>query len=90
MDLSQARETIDRLDRDIALLLQERFRAVDAISDYKAKNGLAVYDPAREAQVIARLQAGLEAAYQADVALLYERLFEISRARQQQRRSPSD
>ena len=41
-------------------------------------------------QVIARLQAGLEAAYQADVALLYERLFEISRARQQQRRSPSD
>ena len=90
MDLSQARETIDRLDRDIAMLLQERFRGVDALSDYKARNGLAVYDPAREQRVTDRLKALCGPDVREDVAAVYEQLFLISRARQELRRARAD
>ncbi len=90
MDLTQAREAIDSLDREIAALLARRFAVVDGVSDYKAAKGLPIHDPAREAQVIQRLRESLDEPYQADVALLYERLFEISRARQQHRRSSSN
>ncbi len=87
MDLTQARERIDQLDQQITALLAERFQVVDAVSDYKAKaHGLAVYDPARETAIIARLMEGCDNAFQADVSSVYERLFEISRQRQERRR----
>ena len=85
MDLTQARERIDQLDQQITALLAERFQVVDAVSDYKAAHSLAVYDPAREAAIIARLMEGCDKAFQADISSVYERLFEISRQRQERR-----
>ncbi|MDD4081589.1 MAG: chorismate mutase [Eubacteriales bacterium] len=87
MTLSQAREAIDRLDREIVKLMADRLAVVDGISDYKATHNLPVHDPAREAQVIARLTAECADGFQEDIATLYQRLFEISRQRQERRRA---
>jgi len=85
-ELARAREAIDRLDGEITRLLTQRLAIVDQISDYKARQGAAVHDPAREARVIERLTTACEADFKEDIALLYQRLFEISRARQLRRR----
>ena len=50
--LENARAIIDRTDREMARLFQERMLAVKEIARYKAENGLPVFDPEREAQVI--------------------------------------
>lgn len=89
MDLTEAREAIDKLDKEISALLAKRFEVVDAISDYKASRGIAVYDRVREALVVSRLKERCDAAFSDDVAAVYERLFEISRSRQERRRAAS-
>ncbi|MBQ6023407.1 MAG: chorismate mutase [Clostridia bacterium] len=58
--LENAREKIDRADREMARLFQERMRAVNEIARYKAENGLPVFDPEREAQVIKKNAALIE------------------------------
>ncbi len=90
MDLTQAREAIDALDKEITALLAKRFHVVDAVSDYKEENGLAVYDPAREERIIQRIKGACEEAYAEDVAQVYRRLFEVSRARQERRQKASN
>ena len=58
--LENARAIIDRTDREMARLFQERMLAVKEIARYKAENGLPVYDPEREAQVIEKNAALIE------------------------------
>ena len=55
--LEEARETINRVDREMAALFEERMDAVRIVADYKIKNGLQVLDPEREKQVIERNSA---------------------------------
>ncbi len=55
--LEQARETINRVDREMARLFEERMNAVRLVAEYKIKNGLQVLDPEREKQVIERNSA---------------------------------
>ena len=55
--LEEARETINRVDREMAELFEERMDAVRWVADYKIKNGLQVLDPEREKQVIERNSA---------------------------------
>lgn len=52
MTLEQAREEINNVDKEIAVLFQRRMKAVEAVIDYKLANGLQIFDAAREAQVI--------------------------------------
>ena len=52
--LQQAREEIDRVDREMAQLFVRRMRAVEMVSDYKREHGLPVFDAAREDAVIAK------------------------------------
>ena len=52
--LEQARETIDRVDRQMAELFAERMRAAEAVAAYKKEHGLPVEDPSREGEVIRR------------------------------------
>lgn len=51
-ELDRSRETINRVDREMARLFEERMNAVRRIAEYKIKNGLQVFDPEREKQVI--------------------------------------
>lgn len=52
MTLEQAREEIDRADREMASLFEKRMKATEAIISYKISNNLQIYDAGREAQVI--------------------------------------
>ena len=58
--LEEARETINRVDREMARLFEERMNAVRKVAEYKMAHGLQVLDPEREKQVIERNSALIE------------------------------
>ena len=58
--LTEAREIINRVDKEMARLFTERMGAAALIAEYKKENGLEILDPVREAQLIARNSAMIE------------------------------
>ena len=50
--LSQAREIINKVDKEMAELFEERMKAAKLVAEYKAERGLPIYDEKREEQVI--------------------------------------
>ena len=56
LSLHSLREEIDRLDEVIVRLLDRRARCAYAIGRIKHEQGLAIYEPQREADVIARVK----------------------------------
>ncbi|MBO5702060.1 MAG: 3-dehydroquinate synthase [Clostridia bacterium] len=58
--LDEARETINRVDREMAHLFEERMDAVRKVAEYKIAHGLQVLDAEREKQVIERNSALIE------------------------------
>jgi len=59
-ELQQAREEIDRVDREMAQLFVRRMRAVEQVADYKRKHGLPIFDEARENAVVAKNSTRVE------------------------------
>jgi chorismate mutase len=57
LSLEALREEIDKLDEVIVRLLDRRARCAYAIGRVKKAQGLAIYEPQREATVIARVKA---------------------------------
>lgn len=55
--LDKARVEINQIDKEMAELFIRRMRAVEAVAEYKKKNGLAVLDTEREKEVIKRNSA---------------------------------
>ena len=58
--LKEARETINRVDSEMARLFEKRMDAVRKVAEYKAERGLPVLDAEREKQVIERNSALIE------------------------------
>jgi chorismate mutase len=56
LSLDQLREEIDKIDEVIVRLLDSRARCAYAIGRVKQAQGLAIYEPQREASVIARVK----------------------------------
>ena len=52
--LEKARENINRIDREIAKLFEERMREVEDVISYKVENNLEILDSGREKEVIER------------------------------------
>ncbi len=52
--LKRARQRIDEIDKEMARLFEERMKAVKDVADYKKENGLKIFDPTRESEVINR------------------------------------
>lgn len=52
--LEIARENINRIDREIAKLFEERMREVEEVIAYKLENNLEILDSGREKEVIDR------------------------------------
>lgn len=57
LDLSEIREEIDRIDRQMIALFQKRLDCVCDVARYKHANGLPIFDETREKAVIAKRQA---------------------------------
>ncbi len=52
--LSEARNQIDRIDREMAVLFEERMEAAKKVALYKKETGMRIFDSAREEEIIAR------------------------------------
>ena len=57
-ELKPLREEIDRIDSEIAGLLNRRMEAVRSIREYKRKNDLPVEDLLREEEILMGLKPG--------------------------------
>lgn len=60
MPLSKLRDQIDAVDQKIIDLLAERLRLVGEVGEVKAKHGLPIYVPEREAAMLAKRRAEAE------------------------------
>lgn len=56
-ELERAREIINRTDREMARLFEERMYASELVAKYKKENGLSILDAAREKEVISKNSA---------------------------------
>ena len=83
MDLQEIRKHIDALDAQLVKLLCDRMQLSAEVAVYKKAQGMAVLDRARELEILQmrEMQAG---EYGAQVREIYEKIFEMSRAYQQQ------
>ena len=59
-ELEKAREEINRIDKQLARLFEERMAAVKTVAEYKKQNGVRVTDLSREAEVIKRNSSLIE------------------------------
>jgi chorismate mutase len=77
--LERLRSRIDRIDRRIVRLLKKRFSAVGMVGSIKRREGLAVVQPEREAEVLNRITDRLESeGLKGYVTAVYRALFEAS------------
>jgi monofunctional chorismate mutase len=60
MELDKARTEINKIDKEIVRLLEKRFNIVNEIGNFKKKQGLSIYDEAREKQVVESCTSYLE------------------------------
>ena len=85
MELNELREGIDRIDDELVKLFKARMDVSAKIADYKKKQHLPIYVPAREREKLADVaeKAGPEMGNYTRV--LYSMLFELSRSYQGKR-----
>lgn len=82
MNLSEYREKIDEVDRELVRLFAERMDIARGIAEYKKENGLAVFDPSRERKKLASISEILPDKFKSYGESLYSHIFELSRAYQ--------
>ena len=83
VDLQEIRRRIDALDAQLVQLLCDRMQLSAEVAAYKKAQGMAILDRARELEILQNResQAG---EFGAQVREIYEKMFEMSRAYQQQ------
>ena len=81
-NLQEIRNNIDAIDDKLVALFEERMALCAEVAAYKKQTAKAVYDNSREKAILARLTENRNAADAGAVKLLYNTIFEISRARQ--------
>lgn len=89
MDIQELRREIDGIDSQLLPLFCQRMEIAAQVADYKKQNGLPIYVPGREREILDRV-AGQAGENMADYAkILYNTLFELSRAYQDSREQPA-
>ncbi len=81
-ELKKAREKIDRIDEQIADLFAERMDEVEEVIAVKKKNGIPVYSPSREREVLNKVSDRVPEKYEAYSRVLFSTMFELSRSYQ--------
>lgn len=83
MDIQALREQIDQCDDTLSQTFARRMDTALEIAKYKKENGLPVLDPAREREVLSRVTQGQPEGMAMSMKLLYNTVFDLSRAQQQ-------
>jgi len=78
-ELLKHRNTINKIDKNIVFLLEERFKAAESISKYKKKNGLSLFQPDREREIIEILIKDSRISSNKFIKELYELIFNESK-----------
>jgi len=81
-DLDAVRAKIDKIDQTITSLYKERMDAVSEVADYKRETGGAIFNPAREEQILQKVMAMAGEENAQKIRLLYKTLMRQSRERQ--------
>jgi len=83
-ELQRIRMELDRVDRQIVQLFEERMGLSRHVAEYKIAHGMQVLDRTREEQVLVSRTGMLQDAHYAPaVRALYEQIMALSRAEQQ-------
>lgn len=82
-ELKKLRQEIDRLDGEIAAMLNRRFELSVAVGKVKAAKGASVLVEGREQEIKNRLSKASHPDFEKSVLGVYERIFEESRLLQQ-------
>ena len=82
MDLQDYRRELDGLDEELLKLFSRRMEISAAIGAYKKEQGLPVYDPARERQILLKMAERSPKGMGDYAVALYALIFELSRASQ--------
>lgn len=84
-DLKELREEIDKIDRQIVSLYQERMEIVTGVAEYKIGTGKKVFDKEREESKLATLTALGDSDFNKNgIRELFEQIISMSRKRQYQ------
>lgn len=90
-DLERYRQEIDRIDKELVALWQERTAITDQVGRYKQEHGMNVLDRSREEAVLEGKKALVsDPDLRQDVVTLYEAILSISRRRQRRLCTESD
>lgn len=90
MDLSDYRDKIDEIDKNIAVLFEKRMETAEAIANYKKKNSLPVLNSSREKQVLDKVKSYIKDPELKPAAEeLYRFLMKMSRNYQEKKLSSS-
>ena len=83
-ELTELRAELDRIDRELVALFEERMAVSREVAAYKIAKGLPVLDASREAQVVASRQAMLrDASLSGAAAELFKTVMALSRQEQE-------
>ncbi len=83
MDIQELREQVNEIDKELVEAFDRRMHVSLEIAKYKKENGLPVFDPAREREVLNNQTAAVGDDMAMYVKLLYNTIFDISRSYQQ-------
>lgn len=84
MELSELRERMDQINRDIVLLFTERMELSRQIAESKASQGLPVLDRERERAVLREVSSLAGQQHSARTRTLFTTLFDLSKAYQRE------
>lgn len=85
MDLTEARNEIDEIDRQIVNLYEKRLEISEDVAEYKIDHGRKILDPEREKQKLATLQSMAGTKFtRYSIRELFEQIMATSRKRQYQ------
>ena len=80
IDLVKSRESIDRIDKQIVDLFEERMKVAGDVAEYKRNTGKKVFDPEREAQKLETLGAMASTTFnERAIQELFSQIMSISR-----------
>lgn len=83
--LEELREKIDRIDKSIQQLIEERMSVSEDIGRYKMAHSLPVTDQRREEELITKLRGRAASPRSADeIEEIYRTLMKLSRRRQEE------
>jgi chorismate mutase len=91
MDISEWRQAVDILDRQVVDLINQRASVAHEIGRLKRDKGMPIYEPAREKAVLANVKkANKGPLSDRDIVSIFERVMDMMRKIQQEEIAPEN